>query len=610
MPIDIEKDSKEQVGGFLTFTYPKLEQNVDFETFRKTDEDWKKLVEWYNAQNPDGSKDRAERFVLLQWPRNPDGESMKITPRGKNTGNGCELWGATLYDFYRVHRIPSCPNLSTISTGSKLAAWMKEIGELDWAQNQLKQAELEEDPHEIYPFDIGQYLEVLEEQVGKGNVGKPKNINRNETKVGRHGLFPPSQYPAPWPLKPFSTPTVRFQRKLPTSFLPHKLIVHDPWNVLEVAPGKEPKRHYYDDSDDDDDKKAELDPAECKWGTIPDILRTYNLQLSDEAKNRQNLKHIGPRPEGYKVCPEAHLYITPKRRIGSGHHSFVYQVELELPRSMLVQPKICFECAAKEWMADQEILKTNPEALFRKQDNDLDRQQYYSLMFKGGKPFQESDRMDKRFAALKYTKQQNPPYCEHLNRGVPIPPSHKVSVTAKLSLPDGRVEAHSKHLRDEAESYQAFPSHMFEHWNGYNVLQPMHHPTPVGAVAPQFYGFYVPDKSNDPVKAGRYMSPILLLEHCGVQVNPEKLSFDHKQECFSLLRRLHAAGYMHNSVYQRNILMQYGPLQMSPFQRSKEHLRFRLIDYGRTVKVKPEEAFHQFTKEFTEANANLKLGFF
>ena len=42
----------------------------------------------------------------------------------------------------------------------------------------------------------------------------------------------------------------------------------------------------------------------------------------------------------------------------------------------------------------------------------------------------------------------------------------------------------------------AFPDHMFEHWNGYNVIPPLTEPTPVGAVVPQFYGFYVPEDNE------------------------------------------------------------------------------------------------------------------
>ena len=102
----------------VEFTYPKLSLQLDFETFRKTDEQWKKYTEWYNqpkkGEHPTDRKYNKERFVLLQWPRDPDGPPMKITPEGKHTGNGCKIWGATLYDLYRIYRVPKCPSLSCI----------------------------------------------------------------------------------------------------------------------------------------------------------------------------------------------------------------------------------------------------------------------------------------------------------------------------------------------------------------------------------------------------------------------------------------------------------------------------------------------------------------
>lgn len=50
--------------------------------------------------------------------------------------------------------------------------------------------------------------------------------------------------------------------------------------------------------------------------------------------------------------------------------------------------------------------------------------------------------------------------------------------------------------------------------------------------------------------------------------------------------------------------MQYGPLHYSPFQRSAEHLRFRLIDFGRTKKY---ESWIETVTEYGEANRNLQL---
>lgn len=60
---------------------------------------------------------------------------------------------------------------------------MREIGEIDAAPNQLKQADLEEEPHQIHPFNIGIFIEALEEQVCKGRSSKPMEVDRENIKV-------------------------------------------------------------------------------------------------------------------------------------------------------------------------------------------------------------------------------------------------------------------------------------------------------------------------------------------------------------------------------------------------------------------------------------------
>ena len=67
------------------------------------------------------------------------------------------------------------------------------------------------------------------------------------------------------------------------------------------------------------------------------------------------------------------------------------------------------------------------------------------------------------------------PYCKHLQKlQSSIHPIHplatKVRVTAKLSMEDAR----------EDENYQQFPKHFFELWSGFNILSPIHDPTPIG----------------------------------------------------------------------------------------------------------------------------------
>ncbi|KAJ7074285.1 hypothetical protein C8F01DRAFT_930483, partial [Mycena amicta] len=148
-----------------------------------------------------------------------------------------------------------------------------------------------------------------------------------------------------------------------------------------------------------------------------------------------------------------------------------------------------------------------------------------------------------------------------------------VRVCAKLS-----IEGDS-HLAREAEVYQAFPAHLSQHWSGYNIVRPSREPVPVGAVVPQYYGYYLPANPQEE----QYLSPIMLVEDCGQQVEPKELTADQRKECWSLMYRLHDADWMHHSPFERNILMQRGPLTVPQgwMRAFGTDLSFRLIDFGR-----------------------------
>ena len=329
-------------------------------------------------------------------------------------------------------------------------------------------------------------------------------------------LYPPCEYPAPWPLKPFSTPTPHLQRSLNFALLPKRLFVHDPYRILAVS-NKTAK--YFPRIEYGEYREPRTDPQTCKWPYSSQNIYTYNLKLTKEAKESAKKSHPG------FECDVAHLYVTPKRCIGSGHHSYVLQVELELPREVIMPARMCADCT-KERL---EKGKFRPD-----QGSNLNEDFVkfcYSALFKNGKPFEEADRKNTQFTMLQQTNiQHKPPYCQHIiGDGPQPPPSVRVSMIAKLAFPDDEdSEPHHQFLHQEAENYQNFPDHIFQHWNGYNIIPPVHDPTPVGAVAPNFYGFYVPDESNLPIKNGEYMSPILLLEHCGTQAKFSELSLDDR----------------------------------------------------------------------------------
>ncbi|KAL4061978.1 hypothetical protein J3A83DRAFT_2769360 [Scleroderma citrinum] len=118
-------------------------------------------------------------------------------------------------------------------------------------------------------------------------------------------------------------------------------------------------------------------------------------------------------------------------------------------------------------------------------------------------------------------------------------------IAAKLSI------QHDEHLVTEAQNYQNFPDHFFQHRNGYNIVRPLLNPVPMHTLVPQFYGYYVPDDVA-PIaiapggKAERpaYLSPILFLEDCGTPYHPHSLMLSAKNASLSSCGSTTLAGYM------------------------------------------------------------------
>ncbi|KAJ7151192.1 hypothetical protein C8R46DRAFT_1123518 [Mycena filopes] len=153
-----------------------------------------------------------------------------------------------------------------------------------------------------------------------------------------------------------------------------------------------------------------------------------------------------------------------------------------------------------------------------------------------------------------------------------------VRVAAKIST---EVHGDCAMLENEARMYNAFPDHLSEDWSGFNVIREAatHHiggevRVPATALVPKFYGYFVPFDAS----AGK---PILLMEECGVPIEPKRLTTDQRAILFAFPHSLFREGFMQNSFYVRNILVQPGPLTDPPHQRSIRTPSFRLVDFGR-----------------------------
>ncbi|KAJ7197145.1 hypothetical protein GGX14DRAFT_316539, partial [Mycena pura] len=516
--------------------------------------------------------------------------------------------GNTLYDFYYYEPFPEIPSYIMSSTGSRLAAKMRELGELDAAADEIEWADLEADPLQlVLPIEIARDILPWEDHFGmkeRSSVGGEEHARAKEN------------YPGPWPIVPFShvPPTPKLETLIPYSLLPKKLIVHDPWNVLTMP--------YEYEAD-----------IETDWTKMPDITHTYELAPITEAGQRKwedqdkvfrkrvensdyfivaddptilkpfmPLLRVQAPPYPHKTStPAAHLYLSPTSKAGVGNHSEVYHAEWELPRSLLVPDVFCRACVDEEQTAeslpgaepchfgwsDEVVVEPGLKLTVsnkRKEEAGNDENSHVQSHIVKPHIVQRQRNYQGPIVDIPTkVKWQTPGHeknCKHLvsQRLMPLytnPPTAVVRVCAKLSLEN------DPHLAREAQVYQALPAHLSEHWSGYNLVRPSREPVPVGAVVPQFYGYYVPTATEE----GRYLSPVMLLENCGTPLEPSRLSEDQNRECWSLLHRLHHADWLHQSVAPRNVLMQKGPMTTPQgWMRSlSSGLSFRIIDFGRAL---------------------------
>jgi hypothetical protein len=396
--------------------------------------------------------------------------------------------------------------------------------------------------------------------------------------------FDPIAYPKPWPIQPFTRKYPKLEKYILHSHLPKILKVHDPWNLLHVYSrqelAKEKKAAWSDKTDVihtyrlktstkhtarriEDDKLAEAEEIRRKTVYDKFIADPHSrneppsgiLINKDQAQERQP----GPtKPPVFVALPfqppipparEAHLYLSPTESIGEGNHSFVYRAEFELPRSTFMDDEICDQCIIDD--AYRTLMEEDGPNGERRDPKWDEKVGCYTVKKTGKPPLSMSVDADTEYlvepstlhlaleydgpfrlihSKIGYQCLERGPYCEHIatsRQGI-HPSTAKVKVAAKLSV------QHDLHIGREAEAYQAFPRHFFEHWSGFNLIKPLKEPTPVGPLVPQFYGYYVPDIDPDHSDSDEslrsemceYLSPILLLEDCGKQLEPRKLTLD------------------------------------------------------------------------------------
>lgn len=348
-------------------------------------------------------------------------------------------------------------------------------------------------------------------------------------------LYDVSTYPPPWPLVPFSYHTERLQKRLPLRLLPKQLVVHDPWALLSLSGRRAAYRTWSDNNvtlaytlEFSPEGKAALEKEEAEYAAQKakekDYTSGYMIRPVDQKPGPIAPPIFvihPPQPEPEPMDEPAHLYLSPRHSIGEGNHSVVYHAEWELPRTLLVQPVLCKSCIDE---AVASVLEEEDGKDGKKRDKFWDEKSGMLKLVKHEKPAltMEVKSSRKKAGPEVYTIEEpettyayeyegpvrpidvsayvhwqdgvHTPYCKHYAGTDPYkahPPTARVRVVAKLS------KRGDDHLLQEAENYQAFPRHMFEHWSGFNVVPPLHDPVPASAIVPQFYGHYVPDEMQE-----------------------------------------------------------------------------------------------------------------
>ncbi|KIJ15026.1 hypothetical protein PAXINDRAFT_99805 [Paxillus involutus ATCC 200175] len=157
--------------------------------------------------------------------------------------------------------------------------------------------------------------------------------------------------------------------------LPKTLHVHDPWNLAIVdwlqsivEPEEEPFMSWtskkdlvysYDLSLPSEAQKAAEEASRAASAAEDEALKIPKVililpQQTEGPTDEPAIRAVLPqRPRKLTEVPEAHMYLFPVGKLGTGNHSVVYKAEWELPRDLFCESTICDECVREK--VDEEV---------------------------------------------------------------------------------------------------------------------------------------------------------------------------------------------------------------------------------------------------------------
>ncbi|KIY65467.1 hypothetical protein CYLTODRAFT_356774 [Cylindrobasidium torrendii FP15055 ss-10] len=153
-------------------------------------------------------------------------------------------------------------------------------------------------------------------------------------------------------------------------------------------------------------------------------------------------------------------------------------------------------------------------------------------------------------------------------------------VHVKVASGSDLSEATEK-LEREAKTLAELPAHFSEDWSGFQYMKEFEYDhkdgiLPAHAVAPKFYGYYVPEGRVDRM----LLRPFIVFEDCGMPIDVNRMSANDRATVYSFAHRLHRRGIVHGAIEAPNVLVQPGPLSKPPSQRSIDTPSYRIVNWG------------------------------
>ncbi|KAG7442752.1 uncharacterized protein BT62DRAFT_1010084 [Guyanagaster necrorhizus] len=477
-----------------------------------------------------------ERVILHEWPRDPDGPTVREPPpQGVRTPNNIP-WGHTLDDFYWIRPFPGA-KLKSIWTRSMLDEFGENFGE----QPGVPQVE----PRRLRPWPLlkvpndDALFGLVDETCNRDHSLKPRRFHAVKSTVFESTKEKIEWSAEPAPMNDDAPPATKE-------------------SILEGAV-KSQDRLPEDDGKDDESAMAEVFVQADDNITGGFVLES---SIEGETGDRQNctgLRSTSPKKRDVKtnmmwrqvvkkfsttiasdlnlmikaeddtkkdeseVIVETHDDLTPAERQAmesfmTTDYETVQKLEERIPEEyfpdiLLVNDPSGFTMSDVPFLSrPSRMLPVRYKRVWPKLKRDGEPATLFNNDLHCPSAFHWTPTQTERYAASECRRIATLDLsgAPLLGKGghsavrkagirLPVPLTTQtgdphVSVAAKLAF---SLSEDRELLENEGRIYDTFPDHLQESYCGYNLVASMDHPVPVGACVPKFFGYYVPVQEEE-----------------------------------------------------------------------------------------------------------------